>query len=40
MAEYPKTRNGGKRSRREVSIVAVKVDNTEKKNLVIEYNVL
>ena len=32
MAEYPKTRNGGKRSRREVSIVAVKVDYTGKKH--------
>ena len=39
MAEYPKTRNGGKRSRREVSIVAVKVDYTGK-SIVIEYNVL
>ena len=28
--EYPKTQNGGKRLHREVSIVAVKVDNTEK----------
>lgn len=33
MVEYPKTQNGGKRLHREVSIVAVKVDNTEKKTL-------
>ena len=33
MVEYPKTQNGGKRLHREVSIVAVKVDNTGKKAL-------